>query len=93
MSLLFLLLVAPVFFFAVTWAVVTVFRICFPEKVLPFDGSPDPEPLSMRRVGVHQIYLHSRRLLKVTHRDYEFTEGYSCGVPEGWHDDLQRRRN
>jgi len=91
--LLFVLLVAPVLFFAMTWVVITVLRVYFPEKVLPFDGNPGATACSERRVGVHQIYLNSRRLLKVTHRESEFTEGDSGGVPVAWYDDLQQRRN
>lgn len=97
---LFALVALPIFFFMLTWVVVTVLRICFPEKLQTRDywffcATPI---LAMRAnrvmpVGVRDIREEQRRSLQKQPGGYVYDEGDSEGLPECWQQDLWTRRN
>ncbi|MEM1127119.1 MAG: hypothetical protein AAGI71_10740 [Bacteroidota bacterium] len=100
MYITFALLVAPILFFMVTWAVVTVYRLYFPEEPLPYDQ--DPTMLRRRAtlqghsvpVGVREIREDQRlRQHTVVPASYHYACDGSCGLPEAWVNDLWERRN
>jgi hypothetical protein len=97
MHALFLLLVAPLFVFLLTWVVATVYRLYFPERPLPLRSSA----VQVRRrraaggeqmpVGVREIREDQRR--EHTPVSYQYA-GFPTGeLPDDWERDLHRRRN
>jgi hypothetical protein len=95
------ILAAPMLFFMLIWAVVTAYRIYFPEKPLPFEQ----DPMMVRRrvtatgrsvaVGVREIREDQRmRQRAVARTSYHYAGGLSLeGLPEDWMEDLWVRRN
>lgn len=89
----------PALLFMAIWTAVTVFRILYPERPLPFgrDGVAERQAARARgdvlKVGVREIredlQIHSRELT----RSYDLVGGCSHGIPEVWLEDLYRRRN
>ncbi len=99
LNLVFILVAVPVFFFMITWAAVTTYRLLFPEKPLPLERHPVlvREKAAGRRtvsVGVRQI-KEDQRYFRTAHAraHYDYFLGYSEGVPEVWVEDLWQRRN
>lgn len=96
MHVLFLLVVAPLFFFLLTWVVATVYRLYFPERPLPLGASA----VQVRRrraageevpVGVREIREDQRREERpVPYRYAGFPSGQ---LPDDWEKDLHQRRN
>ena len=97
MHALFFLLVAPLFAFLLTWVVVTVYRLYFPERPLPLRSGT----VQVRRrraaageevpVGVREIREDQRR--ERTPVSYQYA-GFPTGqLPDGWERDLHQRRN
>lgn len=98
--LIFLIVAVPVFFFMLTWAIVTACRLLFPEQPLP----PERDPVVIRKhaasegvsvpVGVREIredQRHQRQTVPPT--PYIYAYGSSDGFPDSWQEDLWRRRN
>jgi len=95
MVTIFAVVAVPIFFFMLTWVIVTVYRICFPEEPLSFEQ----DPLLVRHqahagagvlVGARDIHQDQQR------RPYKaaaYTYGNSDGLPEVWVADLWQRRN
>ena len=100
MYLVFALIAVLTLFFMLAWVIVTVSRLCFPEKPLPLDR--DPVMIRHRAmasgesvpVGVREIREDQQRY-RVAHRlvPYVYLEGGSDGFPAAWREDLWRRRN
>lgn len=100
MSPLFLVLIGPILVCLFVWVGVTVYRLYYPERPLPFeqsaavgrecvreDGSPVP-------VGVREIRAQQRRERRQENVTvYNYAWGGSEGVPDEWREDLWRRRN
>ncbi len=92
--------VIPVVFFMLTWAVVTAYRLLFPEEPAP----PQKDPVVIRRVaaargeyvpvGAREIREDQRQYFsEQAPAFYTYAYGESDGFPEKWHQDLLRRRN
>jgi hypothetical protein len=97
---LFALVAIPIFFFMLTWVVVTALRICFPEKPIPLDRDIryrsllQPRiPAEVLSVGLREIREEQRRYLQEQPGGYVYDEGDSEGLPECWQQDLWMRRN
>ena len=97
MHVLFLLVVAPLFFFLLTWVVATVCRLYFPERPLPLQASGAnvrrrrAAAGEHSRVGVREIREDQRcEKAPVAYRYAGFPSGQ---LPDDWRDDLHRRRN
>lgn len=100
MSLLFVVLVGPVFFLLLIWVGATVYRLYNPEQPLPFEEDPvvkrerataEGTPMP---VGVREIRADQRRSNRQSSRnEYHYAWGGSDGVPDSWYDELWRRRN
>jgi hypothetical protein len=97
MHLLFLFIVAPLFFFLLTWVVATVYRLYFPEQPLPLRA----RAVQVRRrrasagedvpVGVREIREDQRSEDEPVPYRYA---GFPTGrLPEDWARDLHERRN
>lgn len=97
MHALFLLLVAPLFVFLLTWVVATVYRLYFPEHPLPLRSGP----VQVRRrrtaageqepVGVREIREDQRQERPPVAYQYA---GFPTGrLPDDWERDLHQRRN
>ena len=93
-------LVIPVLFFMLTWAVVTAYRLLFPEESHP----PQKDSVVVRRVaaargeyvpvGAREIREDQREYFSEhLSASYTYTYGESEGFPEKWDKDLLRRRN
>jgi hypothetical protein len=101
MYLILAILAAPLLFFMIIWALVTAYRIYFPEKPLPFEKAP----VMMRRqaraaghsmpVGVREIRADQRDRYRVPAApSYNYTDGFAPeGLPADWKDELWLRRN
>lgn len=97
MHVLFLLVVAPLFFFLLTWVVATVYRLYFPEYPLPLRS--DAVRTRQRRsatgehvsVGVREIREDQRR--EVHSVSYRYAGFPSGQLPDDWAEDLYERRN
>lgn len=90
----------PVLFFMLTWAVVTVCRLVFPEEPVPAEH----DPVLVRQeaalqgayvpVGAREIREDRRYHLRAyPPAPYRYVHGVSEGLPEIWAEDLWRRRN
>lgn len=101
MLLLFATLVGPILFFLLIWGVATAYRLTHPERALPFEESPifTREKMTAQGhnvpVGVREIREDQRRHRR--QRDvtptYQYRAWGPSGIPEGWREDLWRRRN
>ena len=90
----------PVLFFMLTWAVVTAYRLLFPEVRRP----PKKNPVVVRKiitargthvpVGTREI-REDQRHYYTEHppAHYTYAYGESDGFPEKWDEDLLRRQN
>ncbi len=97
---LFVVIAVPVLFFMLTWAVVTVYRLVFPDEPIPSEH----DPVVVRQnatsrgeyvsVGAREIREDRRYYLRAhPPASYLYVHGESEGVPEIWTEDLWRRRN
>lgn len=101
MLVLLVILLGPILFFMVTWAIATVYRLYFPERSLPFEE--DPVVIRERAtakgksvpVGVREIRADQRRARRqgAQQSSYTYAWGGSDGFPEEWHENLWKRRN
>ena len=93
-------LAIPVLFFMLTWAVVTAYRLLFPEEPPP----PPPDPVVIRKVaaargeympvGAREIREDQRQYFsEQAPASYTYAHGESEGFPEKWRQDLLRRQN
>lgn len=96
----FVLVAVPAIVLMVVWAVVMAFRICYPERPLPFMVDPYAERQAARargeatKVGVREIREDLRRQAHTLALPYDFAHDHgSDGLPECWMDDLWARRN
>ena len=97
---LFAVVAVPVFFFILTWVVVTAYRLVFPDEPLPSQHDPvlDRREATSRGefvpVGAREI-REDRRYYSRAHPSvsYLYSYGESEGLPEFWREDLWRRRN
>ena len=99
MHVLFLLLVAPLFFFLLTWAVATVYRLYFPERSLPLPADA-MKPRRRRRPAAGEHMLVGAREIREDQRrerdgpvPYRYAGFPSGQLPEDWKRALHRRRN
>lgn len=103
-QVLFLLVAVPVIFGVAVWALVTAFRILYPERPLPKPPAPrwrrreQAEPWRSARVGFREIHDemqgHARRVTLPYRLDRQRQRvGMKGGVPERWLDDIFERRN
>ena len=97
---LFAVIVAPVLFFMLTWALVTVYRLLFPDEPAPSEQDPvvDRQHATSRGeyvpVGAREIREDRRYYLRAhPPASYLYVYGESEGLPELWTEDLWRRRN
>ena len=96
--LAFALFVIPSLFFVIVWATVTICRICFPHKSLPFDkyldlAAPEWETSKHRlSVGVRDIQRAQQRRQENAPFHY-IVEEPTSRVPERWRKELWHRRN
>ncbi len=97
---LFAVIAVPVLFFMLTWAVVTVYRLVFPDEPIPSEH----DPVVVRQnatsrgeyvpVGAREIREDRRYYLRAhPPAPYLYVYGESEGLPELWTEDLWRRRN
>lgn len=96
-----IIIAAPVLFFMLTWVVVTVYRILFPEE--PLDLVEDPVQIRQKAaasgtfvpVGLREIREDQRhhRMAHIGVYTYEYHDGMSAGLPLDWIEDLDQRRN
>lgn len=94
-----LIFAVPVLFIVVTWSLVTMYRICFPEEAAPIEY----DPVFVRRraaamgtsvpVGAREIREDQRVHQRQHTTEYLYETGLSDGFPEAWRDDLWLRRN
>ena len=98
MHVLFLLVVAPLFFFLLTWVVATVYRLYFPEQPLPLRVSTVRLP-RRRTAGGEHVPVGVREIREEQRRDddgpvaYQYS-GFPTGqLPDDWARDLHERRN
>lgn len=100
MHVLFVIVVAPLFFFLFTWAVATACRLYFPERPLPLQA--DAVKRRWRKaaagramaVGVREIREDQRRhRLERSPVRYHYAGFASGELPEDWVEDLWQRRN
>ncbi len=103
MHLYFTLVAIPAVCCMIAWVVVTVRRLCVPERapyryhaqplvLQPCEaGMPERAPMP---VGVREIREHQRRMLQEQHYvRYCYEDGFSRGLPAAWSEELWRRRN
>lgn len=97
----FLVAVVPALVLAVIWTVVTIWRLLWPERPLPFvpDRAAERRAATARGeavpVGFREIHDDARaqaRSLALPYR-YPVADGLPHHLPEPWLDDLNRRRN
>ena len=90
----------PVLFFMLTWAVVTAYRLLFPEEPRPVQK----DPVVIRKiatakgshvpVGAREIREDQRHYLSEhPPASYTYIYGESDGFPQKWDEDLSLRRN
>lgn len=95
MHVFFLLLVAPLFFFLLTWVVATVYRLYFPEQPLPLQISRvhlrHQRTAEQVSVGAREIREDQRR--EDAPVEYHYPGFPSGQFPEDWVRDLYQRRN
>lgn len=93
-------LAVPIFFFLLTWALVTAYRLLFPEAPRPVEEDPvrvrqratargEHVPVGAREIREDQRHFRSAH----PQTDYAYFYGTSDGFPENWSKDLWRRRN
>ncbi|HRK73547.1 MAG TPA: hypothetical protein PLL64_04685 [Rhodothermales bacterium] len=97
---LFVLMFAPVFFIILAWFLTSVFRIYFPEKMLPIHYDPAwrrreaTQKGLMVPVGVQDIFEDQQRLRRERPPVYYEYDGVSSdGFPSEWECELWERRN
>ncbi len=95
---LFAVIVAPVLFFMLTWAIVTAYRLVFPDEPSEQDPVVDRQDATSRGeyvpVGAREIREDRRYYLRAhPPASYLSVFGESEGLPELWTEDLWRRRN
>ncbi len=99
MSILFAVAL-PIFFFMLTWVLVTAYRILFPEEPAPIED----DPLYLRQrateagvsvpVGAREIREDQRRYQRAQQVAYDYAGTPTLiGVPEVWQENLWLRRN
>ena len=97
--LLFIILTGSVLFSVLVWAVVTGYRILFPEQPHLTDQQADlqlwhEEAHRVWHVGVREIQAAQERQQADRHQvPYHYVQGLSDGFPSSWADDLWTRRN
>ena len=90
----------PVLFFMLTWAVVTAYRLLFPEEPQP----PEKDPVVIRKVTTAQgkhVPVGAREIREDQRHyysehppaSYTYLYGESDGFPQKWDEDLSLRRN
>ncbi|MEM8557793.1 MAG: hypothetical protein AAF809_10150 [Bacteroidota bacterium] len=96
----FFMVAVPAIILMVIWSAVMAFRLCYPERPLPFMADPYAERQAARargeimKVGVREIREDLRRQLHEPALPYDFEHDHgSDGLPEPWLDDLWLRRN
>ena len=97
---LFAVVALPVFFFMLTWVIVTAYRLVFPDEPVPSEHDPvmDRQQAASRGeyvpVGAREIREDRRHYLRAhPPTPYLYVYGESEGLPEFWREDLWRRRN
>ena len=100
MSIVYVLfaVIAPVLFFMLTWAIVTAYRLVFPDELSEQDPVVDRQDATSRGeyvpVGAREIREDRRYYLRAhPPAPYLYVYGESEGLPELWTEDLWRRRN
>lgn len=102
MSLLFVIVIAPVLFFLFIWVAVTTYRLYFPERAASFEHrraarwQRQKEMLGEEApVGLREIRENQRRYFREhVEASYHYAGGGgSGGFPSDWMEDLWRRRN
>ena len=100
MHVLFLLLVAPLFFFLLTWCVATVYRLYFPERPAPLrTGASVPRRPRRHAAAGEQALVGAREIREEQRREddgpvpYRYAGFPSGQIPDDWKRDLHQRRN
>lgn len=89
----------PALIFMAVWTTVSVLRILFPERALPFlhNGVAERQAASARgeaiEVGFREIREDVLVRARELSRSHDLVGGCSHSIPEAWIDDLYQRRN
>lgn len=96
-----ILLFAPTLIAMLVWAMVMVYRLYFPETIIPFEKDPSYARIQaikqgqIMAVGVAEIYEdEQRRRREMPPVQYEYPHDLPTTIfPEAWQDELWLRRN
>lgn len=99
-TLVFALVVASTMVLMVAWALICIYRVCFPSEPNSVVRESVRKRLQLTKrgktvpVSIHEIQEDQRYLNKHQHEaEYVYEQGTFANVPPVWWEDLKRRQN